>query len=346
MLFETAVVGSFPRPLYVQELLANKENTKNFDTHIERAVPFVVKIQEFAGIDHVSDGEWRRLSYLGVIADLLSGFKRELKKGLWWHTVTEKLSVKNKQLFAREAEFVKRHTERHVKVALPSPFTLGQRMWSEESRKAYATREEFMEALVPFLREEVKSLKGIASIVQIDDPNLCMFVDEDYRKKFENPEEQCELAAKLTNEVFHGTGVKSGVHFCRSSGTRNRGKKTDSDFVASGGYEYVLPFLKKINADYLFMEFSAPGSGEYTVLQELKQGIGVGCVDCTKGVIDPPEKIVERIEKAMQFTDKERIILNPDCGFAPGNQAPISIDEAFTKLQNMSKASAILREKY
>ncbi len=346
-LFETAVVGSMPRPLYLQELLANKEQIENFNEHIEQAIPFVVRLQEFAGIDHISDGEWSRLSYLGVISDLLNGFKRESKSGLWWHTVTQQLTIKNKGLFAREAEFVKKYTSKNVKVALPSPFTIGLRMWNEESKKAYSTNEEFMKAMVPFLREEVKTLatSGV-SIVQIDDPNLCLFVDDVYRNKFENPEEQCELAVQLINEIFKGIPVKTGVHFCRSSGTRNRGKKTDADFTGEGGYDFVLPFLQKINADYLFMEFSAPGSGSFKVLEELKQGIGIGCVDCRAGVIDEPKKIVERVENALQFIDKEKIILNPDCGFAPGNQAQVSIDEAYVKLKNMSKAAQMLREKY
>ncbi|MBI4406613.1 hypothetical protein HY571_01745, partial [Candidatus Micrarchaeota archaeon] len=97
MLFETAVVGSLPRPLYVQELLAKRDKMlpSEYQSQVEAVIPLAVKLQEFAGVDFISDGEWRRLSYIGVISDLLNGFKRELKNGLWWHTVTEKLSVKN-----------------------------------------------------------------------------------------------------------------------------------------------------------------------------------------------------------------------------------------------------------
>ena len=42
----------------------------------------------------------------------------------------------------------------------------------------------------------------------------------------------------------------------------------------------------------------------------------------------------------------ERLTLNPDCGFAPGNAADIPIDEAYAKLSNEAEAAAILREKY
>jgi len=51
-------------------------------------------------------------------------------------------------------------------------------------------------------------------------------------------------------------------------------------------------------------------------------------------------------EKAMEHVAKERIVLAPDCGFAPGNAADIPVDEAYAKLRNMSVAARILRDKY
>ena len=41
---------------------------------MNRAVAYIVSLQEQAGIDIVSDGEWRRASYIGVIAELAHGF--------------------------------------------------------------------------------------------------------------------------------------------------------------------------------------------------------------------------------------------------------------------------------
>ncbi len=38
--------------------------------------------------------------------------------------------------------------------------------------------------------------------------------------------------------------------------------------------------------------------------------------------------------------------VNPDCGFAPGSAANVSIDEVYTKLQNEVEAARRLREKY
>ena len=37
---------------------------------------------------------------------------------------------------------------------------------------------------------------------------------------------------------------------------------------------------------------------------------------------------------ALKHLAPERITLNPDCGFAPGSAAEVSIDEVYTKLKN------------
>lgn len=71
--------------------------------------------------------------------------------------------------------------------------------------------------------------------------------------------------------------------------------------------------------------------------------IGLGCVSVTPGQIDSPETIAARVRQALQFLDAERITLNPDCGFAPGSGAVVSIDEAYQKICNEVAAAKILR---
>jgi 5-methyltetrahydropteroyltriglutamate--homocysteine methyltransferase len=96
------------------------------------------------------------------------------------------------------------------------------------------------------------------------------------------------------------------------------------------------------------MEFTIPAAGDMRCLADLPErfAIGLGCVDCRGEVIDSPDVIVSRVEQAMQHVAKERILLAPDCGFAPGNAADIPIDEAYAKLRNMATAARRLRDKY
>jgi 5-methyltetrahydropteroyltriglutamate--homocysteine methyltransferase len=74
--------------------------------------------------------------------------------------------------------------------------------------------------------------------------------------------------------------------------------------------------------------------------------IGLGAVGCRFEHIDTVQAIVERVEEAMRFVDPERLSLNPDCGFAPGIQSEIPLDEAYLKLRNESEAARRLRDKY
>ena len=94
------------------------------------------------------------------------------------------------------------------------------------------------------------------------------------------------------------------------------------------------------------MEFTAPQAGDMAVFRELREDfeIGLGCVDVTPGRIDSAETIADRVRKALKFLAPERITLNPDCGFAPGSGAVVSIDEAYRKLCNEVEAARLLRE--
>jgi 5-methyltetrahydropteroyltriglutamate--homocysteine methyltransferase len=72
--------------------------------------------------------------------------------------------------------------------------------------------------------------------------------------------------------------------------------------------------------------------------------IGLGCVSCQPGQIDSADTIVQRVEMALKYLAPSRITLNPDCGFAPGSAADVSLDEVYTKLKNEVAAAQRLRE--
>src|ERR1700757_45412 len=78
-LFPTTVVGSMPRPHYVKDLLrAGSRKVRpepGWQKRMDDAVRFVIGMQERAGIDIISDGEWRRETYVDVIAEIMHGFQ-------------------------------------------------------------------------------------------------------------------------------------------------------------------------------------------------------------------------------------------------------------------------------
>ncbi len=348
-LFPTSVVGSMPRPKFVQDLIAD-DSPLDADTYRRRmksAVRFVVALQENAGLDVVTDGEWWRKSYIGVIAQLAHGFElSQADDGRPWTIVVDKISPKQPGTIAQEVRFLKSITDRQVKATLPSPALLGERMWDPaRSSSPYPRREDFVRDCVPILRHEVELLieEGVA-VVQIDDPHLCLFVDPQVREKYDDAESASDFAVDMVNQVVDGLkGVKFAVHLCRRAGARVRG-----ELQHEGGYGPIINQLNRLRVHHLTMEFTAPGAGDMVVFKQIREDfeIGLGCVSCTPGQIDTPQQIVQRVKPALEYLEPSRVTLNPDCGFAPGSAADVSIDEVYAKLQHEVEAARQLRDQY
>src|SRR5687768_2793545 len=123
ILFPTSVVGSMPRPDYVKDLICDDfaGSDGEYRRLMEHAVRSVVALQECAGLDVITDGEWWRKSYIGVIAELAHGFElsRNPADGRPWTIVVEKLAPKQPGFIAREAAFLKTITKQQIKATLP-----------------------------------------------------------------------------------------------------------------------------------------------------------------------------------------------------------------------------------
>jgi 5-methyltetrahydropteroyltriglutamate--homocysteine methyltransferase len=283
-----------------------------------------------------------------VIAELAHGFElsRNPADGRPWTVVVEKLSPKRPGFIAQEVAFLKRLTQRQIKATLPSPALLGERMWDpQKSSPAYPRREDFVRDCVPILRRELELLRdeGV-SIVQVDDPHLCLFVDPSVRSQYDDADRAADFDVDMVNQLVDGiAGVRLAVHLCRRAGARVRG---EAQF--RGGYDPILRQLNRLKVHHLTMEFTAPGAGDMAVFRQLREDleIGLGCVSCQPGQIDSVEEIVSRVEMALAHLPPERITLNPDCGFAPGSAAVVSLDEVYQKLKHEAQAAARLREKY
>ena len=348
--FAAGVVGSLPRPQAVNDMLPADPGEASVaasrSARMDVAVRYAIALQETAGLDLVSDGEWRRHAYTHIIADIATGFSPDHRTNprRWGITVTEPMEVRRSGLAAEEARFLVENTDRATKVCLPSPYLLGVRLWEPEwSTSAYPTRESFIDALVPILRDEMLALADTGvSVIQIDEPHLCVLVDPSVRATFDDPQYEMDLAADKINEVIDDVdGVRLALHLCR----RNWGRR---GWGAEGDYGPIIETMKKIKVDQYVMEFSIPAAGDVATLKELPDDslIGLGSVDCRFEHIDTPEEIVVRVEEAIKYVEPERLSLNPDCGFAPGAESEIPLDEAYLKLKNEAEAARRLREMY
>src|SRR5262249_57030950 len=86
---------------------------------------------------------------------------------------------------------------------------------------------------------------------------------------------------------------------------------------------------------------------DMAILRQLPENvrIGLGCLDVRFPEIETPDLIVERVRKALAHVAPQRLTLNPDCGFAPGKDHEVPLEESYLKLRNLAQAARQLREK-
>ncbi|MEO1997549.1 MAG: hypothetical protein ABGZ17_20000, partial [Planctomycetaceae bacterium] len=223
-----------------------------------------------------------------------------------------------------------------------SPMTLSEGSRPRILLTAYATREAFCEAVIPRLRDELLAIREVGvDVIQLDEPHLCVLVDPKVRARFSDPESEMQRAVEWINAIVDGIDdVTLAVHLCR----RNWGRR---GWGAAGGYESILSHIERLDVQQLMLEFSIPVAGDVAVLSDLPDHfrIGLGCLDVRFDEVESPELIVERVEKALQYVTPDRITLTPDCGFSPGKDHGIPLDEAYNKLKQLTIAAQQLREK-
>ena len=204
----TDVVGSLLCPPELlkarQEVAAGHMTAGELEAIEDRAVDDAIALQEEAGLEVVTDGEMRRLSFQSQMIAAVDGFgESDIDAFLWgdwrgregvgdWRKerprvlgVIGKLTRK-RYLSVGEFTYLKARTNRVAKVTLPSP-SLFANFWSSElSVAAYPTLERFLADVTDILREEVAELVRLgATYIQIDAPHYLLLLDPKFRAFYE-----------------------------------------------------------------------------------------------------------------------------------------------------------------
>ena len=319
---------------------------KKQTAYLTPAIESVLRLQELAGLDELTDGEWRRESYVKVFADRVRGFKPDLNLsgGLPYPAVVEQIEY-HRPLAADEIHYIRNRTQRRIKATLPAPYIIGRRMWhAEYSKAAYPTREMLMADSVPILRKEIELIREAgADTVQLDEPWLSAMVDPSFRERegVRDVKYEMDLCVDLINQTLGGIkGIATGMHLCHAHFDRMHGTE--------GPYNLIMPALAKIQVGTISMEYTTPIAGGLASLAQFPENVrlGLGCIDHCDRKVETPEIVISRVEGAMRYVDKERIAMHPDCGFSPSVQNPMDLDEAYLKLKAMCQAAALLRSQY
>lgn len=381
--FSVMGIGSWPRPRWMLQAMHDhmegRLSDSEFQATADDAVRLVVESQLRAGVDVVTDGEQRRDSYSSFVAGILDNcqlipltdllplvddpeeFERELRAldvpaGDVRHPAVFGRLGRSQPLAVYELAFTKSLTDKPVKIALPGPYLLTRTMWMEcISDRAYDTREALATDIVRVLREELAYLLAAgASLVQFDEPVLSevVFTGAKTQRSFmcgalsERGDPQVELAfaRDLLNAVVDGFPLeRTAVHICRGNWTK------DESTCLSGNYEPLMETLRAVNVGTYFLELCTPRAGELEVLRTLPAArrVGVGVVNQKLDRVETVEEIVAKLETAVAIFGPDRVLINPDCGFATFADNPVaSAAVAEAKLKNMAAAAAVMRKRY
>jgi len=359
----TDVVGSLLRPVALRrardDWVAGRLSHAQFKSIEDRAVDEAVSLQEAAGLDIVTDGEMRRLSFQSQMTEAVDGFGPwDIDAFLWghWHGdgadgekrrdrpanlgVVSRL-VRKRHLAAEEFVYLRRRTSRVAKVTLPSP-SLFVNFWSpERSQSAYASLEHFLADVVAILRDEVAELLRLgATYIQIDAPHYPLLLAPETRAFYESRgwtlDQWLSRGIELDNAVMAGfADVTFAIHLCRGN--------QEGRWLVAGDYEPIArPIFQRIRATRLLLEYDDARSGSFAPLRHVPDDktVVLGLVSTKRRQTEAPEDLIRRITEASRFVPLERLALSPQCGFASsilGNN--LSIEDERRKLERLCETA-------
>jgi 5-methyltetrahydropteroyltriglutamate--homocysteine methyltransferase len=361
----TDVVGSLLRPPQLlearQQLEAGRISPARFKVVEDNAVDSAVRLQEDAGLDVVTDGEMRRLSFQSPLTEAVDGFSEvTLDSFLWGDWQSEALGGRNisrperagvvrklrprRHLAAEEFTYLRARTARIPKVCLTSP-SLYANLWSPEvSRTAYATFDEFVSDVVAIYRDEVAELARLgATYVQLDAPHYPLLLDPGWRAFYEargwTLEKWLDYGLELDNAVMAGhSELTFGLHLCRGNQM--------SRWLVEGDYEPIArQVFRRTEAQRLLLEYDDERSGSFHALRHVPDDkIAVlGLVTTKSSRRETIAELTERIHAAGQEIDLDRLALSTQCGFASsvvGNV--VTVDDERAKLRTIAETAAVV----
>jgi 5-methyltetrahydropteroyltriglutamate--homocysteine methyltransferase len=325
----TTVVGSYSVPEWLERLKTEYYQRRISAAHLaeihEVAIKAAIKDQERAGIDIVSDGELRRDNDIDYFLARISGvhIAKRAKADYYDYyeaSVSAPLPEDDKSGglgLTADYEFTSALTDRPVKFSFTGPFSLSRRVGGA----GYTDPAELVRALARRLNAEAKSLAAAgAAFLQIDEPFLAGYP------------EQAALAVEAVNIVTDGVPVTWGLHVCYG----NRYARPSWE----GHYDFLFPAVLDAQVDQLVLEFARKGLEDLRLIREYAwpRALGLGVIDVKSPAVETPELVANRIRRALEYVDADRLMVNPDCGLR--HLAP---EVARRKLRAMVSGASIVR---
>jgi 5-methyltetrahydropteroyltriglutamate--homocysteine methyltransferase len=303
---KTTTVGSYP---VLPWLAVNSARTT-----VRDALMVVLKAQELAGIDLITDGELLRfdasnpesngmveyfVSQLGGIRKQVSAsesdrFQTDLALGYDLSAAYAVISeiTEGTLNLPRDFEMVRKLTKAPLKFTCTGPHMLARML----TNYFYKDIVELAMAIADALRKQVELIG--ADTIQIDEASIAAYPED------------AGWAAAAVNRVLEGVQHEKAVHVCFG----NFGGQP----ILRGYWRTLLPYVNALKVDHLVLEFARRQYDELPALNEVnpKIGLGVGVIDIKDNEVESPDLVASRIETIVKTVGHDRLhYVHPDCGF-------------------------------
>jgi 5-methyltetrahydropteroyltriglutamate--homocysteine methyltransferase len=342
----TTHVGSLVRPPQLVEYIEAidkglKVDMQAFDALLQQSVNQVVRRQEQAGIDIVSDGEFGKFrSWNFYVLDRLAGIEerdiveskggsrdrslfpefyaeyfptQRLPKRGTVHTVGP-VQYKGQAALRKDIEIFKRalkgvDVEGFMPVVAPASAVP---MFKNEF---YKSEEEAIFAIAEALREEYKTIVDSGLYVQIDDAFLPYMYDLAFAgTDMASFRKWARVRVDALNHALNGLPEeKVRYHICWGS--------FNTPHVSDVPLKDIVDLITSVKAGAYCIEMGNPRhEHEWRVWETAKLPKGrkliPGVISHSTNVVEHPELVAERLIRVAKLVGRENVLGGTDCGFA------------------------------
>jgi len=281
----------------------------------------VIKLQKDCGLEVLTDGEFRRISYWEKFVRLTRGL--EVRDAVFTFHDAE----------GHESKFTAPYVSGKVsradpitldelgfgnsKITMPAPSTMHFYRFTDWG-SAYRDVTEFFVDLGKVYQAEIASLaKAGCRYVQLDEVAVAILCDPAAREKVkaagEDPDRLVDLYVDAINEAVKNRPpqVTVGVHVCRGN--------YKGMYLSEGGYDSVAEkFFNRTNVNHFLLEFDTPRAGGFAPLRHVPKdkGVVLGLVSSKTPTLEKVDELKRRTDEAAKYVDLGRLAVSPQCGFA------------------------------
>ena len=329
----TTITGSYPRPQWFTEELRGRGfkdalGDSRFREQYLDAVSCLVREQEMAGLDIVTDGDSRfdltvgGKSWFFYVIERLRGVTGHVDRstGGGWrglppgHILREVMeayqpaivgeAIADHQLqYAALFKTAQRLSARPVKFGTISAQSLVKMLVNRH----YATDRDLINAVGDVLNAELKEVAAAGCrVIQIEEPQHHIASANGTAS-----DEDLEFFTEAVNREIAGVDTEIWLHTCWGNPNQQ------PLHWERPSYERALPYLLATNADVLTLECASTNGRDLPLLKKVRtdKKIAIGVVNHSTAAVEPPEFVAALIRKALEHVPAERLILASDCGF-------------------------------